>query len=441
MITPGSAAPAGDERATGRMESGSLPAQERVWRVRWLDRVGLLCVAAGLIALAVTLVMMAHGWRHLLPVIPGVAILVAASIVTLRRASSKVVLTADSVLIRNAFDTHHVPLGQVISVDISPRGSLVLSTVGGERIYISAIRPSTAGQLSGRGPRVNELMEAIEQAASAYGAQVPPQLPQHAAGASAAGPVTASPLSAVPPRLETGPTSASEASVEAAGLVGTGSADEGRFPRHAGPTPRPHWLRFLLFFSARSRPRPTWQYLLFCLGFLVTAVVGAAVGGTADTDHIGWLSTAMEPVVGFGLAGVIVAFGRGVFRGRLRRAFWRYPPPWTYPENPQSVEKRALASASGASVETIGLGGAGIAGDGRFPRRSWSPGYRASEVDALIERIEATLAGTTGPEQAVTAAEVRTARFGTIRRGGYDPSMVDQALEAYAGQLELKHGG
>lgn len=92
-------------------------------------------------------------------------------------------------------------------------------------------------------------------------------------------------------------------------------------------------------------------------------------------------------------------------------------------------------------METIGLGGASTAGDGRFPRRSWSPGYRTPEVDALIERIEATLAGTAGPGQAVTAADVRAARFGTTRRGGYDPSMVDQALEVYAGQLELKHGG
>lgn len=76
----------------------------------------------------------------------------------------------------------------------------------------------------------------------------------------------------------------------------------------------------------------------------------------------------------------------------------------------------------------------------RFRRRSWSPGYSAPEVDALIERIEATLAGTAGPDRAVTAADARAARFGTTRRGGYDPSMVDQTLAAYAQQLEPGQG-
>jgi DivIVA domain-containing protein len=58
------------------------------------------------------------------------------------------------------------------------------------------------------------------------------------------------------------------------------------------------------------------------------------------------------------------------------------------------------------------------------------------EVDALIARIEATLGGTPGTDQAVTAAEVQAARFRTTRRGGYDQSVVDEALEAYAQQLE-----
>lgn len=152
------------------------------------------------------------------------------------------------------------------------------------------------------------------------------------------------------------------------------AGDERANGRESAPTPRPRWWRFLLFFSARSRPRPTWQYLLFCLGFLATAFVGAAVGGTADTDHIGWLSQAMEPVVGLSLAGVIVSFGRGVFRGRLRRAFWRYPPSWTYSENHPSVGKRALASGSGASVEAIG----------RFPL--WAP-LAVPLVLAVLEGI------------------------------------------------------
>ena len=86
-------------------------------------------------------------------------------------------------------------------------------------------------------------------------------------------------------------------------------------------------------------------------------------------------------------------------------------------------------------LAAIGLGGTSAADEGRFPRHAWFPAYRASEVDALIDRIEATLGGTAGPGQAVTAADVRVARFRTTRRGGYDQSAVDEMLDAYAEQL------
>ncbi len=41
-------------------------------------------------------------------------------------------------------------------------------------------------------------------------------------------------------------------------------------------------------------------------------------------------------------------------------------------------------------LAAMGLGGTSAADEGRFPRRTWFPAYRASEVDALIDRIEAT---------------------------------------------------
>ena len=72
---------------------------------------------------------------------------------------------------------------------------------------------------------------------------------------------------------------------------------------------------------------------------------------------------------------------------------------------------------------------------GRFYRARWRPGYQTAEVDEFIARIEATLTTGTRPGQAVTAADVEAAKFGTTRRGGYDEQMVDQALEHYADAL------
>jgi DivIVA domain-containing protein len=79
----------------------------------------------------------------------------------------------------------------------------------------------------------------------------------------------------------------------------------------------------------------------------------------------------------------------------------------------------------------------GQSGGSRFPRpRHWGhPAYRRADVDAFIDRIEATLSGTAAPGQAVTAADVNAARFGTTRRQGYDEQMVDDAMDAYAAQL------
>ncbi len=73
--------------------------------------------------------------------------------------------------------------------------------------------------------------------------------------------------------------------------------------------------------SKRSSPRPRHQYFLFCAGYLVVGIVSLAVGGWADSRHIGWLRNAMVWPAGLSLAGVLVMCGRGAFRGRLRRSF------------------------------------------------------------------------------------------------------------------------
>lgn len=62
-------------------------------------------------------------------------------------------------------------------------------------------------------------------------------------------------------------------------------------------------------------------------------------------------------------------------------------------------------------------------------------GYNEDEVDAFLDRIVATLRGTT--EFAVTAQEVREARFSTVLlRAGYLIADVDSFLEGVAEILE-----
>lgn len=67
-------------------------------------------------------------------------------------------------------------------------------------------------------------------------------------------------------------------------------------------------------------------------------------------------------------------------------------------------------------------------------------GYFASEVDALLLRIEATLGR--GEEQVppITAEELRETRLGVVLRG-YDRHAVDGALLEYARELEQRERG
>jgi hypothetical protein len=80
--------------------------------------------------------------------------------------------------------------------------------------------------------------------------------------------------------------------------------------------------------SKQAGPRPRSQYLLFCLGYLAAAAVSAAAAGWADANQLRWLSAAMTGPAALSFLGALVTFGRGAFRGRARRAFWRSPPLW-----------------------------------------------------------------------------------------------------------------
>jgi DivIVA domain-containing protein len=74
----------------------------------------------------------------------------------------------------------------------------------------------------------------------------------------------------------------------------------------------------------------------------------------------------------------------------------------------------------------------------RFPRvMGMRSGYDPVDVDALIERIESTLGRGSHALEPVTADEVRRATF-RARRGGYQETAVDFALEAFVVALETQ---
>jgi DivIVA domain-containing protein len=75
----------------------------------------------------------------------------------------------------------------------------------------------------------------------------------------------------------------------------------------------------------------------------------------------------------------------------------------------------------------------------RFRRRALRRGYKVDEVDAFLDRVEATLNGEPGPP--VAAAEVHDVVF-RVRFGGYDEWQVDLHLDRVERQLgELEERG
>lgn len=79
--------------------------------------------------------------------------------------------------------------------------------------------------------------------------------------------------------------------------------------------------------SGRPHPRPRWHYLLLSVGLIIAAVGLEFTAGWAVGHHNG-LSVASAGGVIFASVGALIAAARGSLRGRLRRAMWRYPPPW-----------------------------------------------------------------------------------------------------------------
>lgn len=72
----------------------------------------------------------------------------------------------------------------------------------------------------------------------------------------------------------------------------------------------------------------------------------------------------------------------------------------------------------------------------RFTRTRYRAGYAMADVDALIDKIEATLGVRPRYGPPVTAADVHAAQFRLVRlRTGYEMRQVDEALDAYEEQL------
>jgi DivIVA domain-containing protein len=64
-------------------------------------------------------------------------------------------------------------------------------------------------------------------------------------------------------------------------------------------------------------------------------------------------------------------------------------------------------------------------------------GYDRRQVDELLARIDGTLGSGPAVGTAVTAADVRAARFAKTMRG-YGPGEVDEALDAAAAELDRR---
>ena len=72
----------------------------------------------------------------------------------------------------------------------------------------------------------------------------------------------------------------------------------------------------------------------------------------------------------------------------------------------------------------------------RFTVTRYRAGYATADVDAFIDKIEATLGLRPRYGPAVTPADVAAAQFRIVRlRRGYEMREVDEALDRYEEQL------
>lgn len=156
-------------------------AHDRVWRPTWLVLVACLALSAGFAAIAINALVAPGALSQRLL---GLFILAVAA-APLLLARSKVVLTADSVVVRNVFVVHHVLLDQISYITNYSSGTVHIETLSGQTIQVYAVKTPTLAVMSGRRSRANDFLEAVEDAALAHGAPIDPGHLRRAIGASA----------------------------------------------------------------------------------------------------------------------------------------------------------------------------------------------------------------------------------------------------------------
>jgi len=79
--------------------------------------------------------------------------------------------------------------------------------------------------------------------------------------------------------------------------------------------------------AGRPVPRPRSHYAVLSAAYLGCAA-GVYVVGAAAMAANGWAGNVTAVLLAWSVAAAIAMFGRAIFRGRARRLFWWYRPPW-----------------------------------------------------------------------------------------------------------------
>jgi hypothetical protein len=79
--------------------------------------------------------------------------------------------------------------------------------------------------------------------------------------------------------------------------------------------------------ASRAREPRRWHYVVLSAGYLGCA--GCIYGAGADALAAGgWMGNVTAVLLVWSLTAAVAMLGRAMFRGRSRRLFWWYRPPW-----------------------------------------------------------------------------------------------------------------
>lgn len=161
--------------------------------------------------------------------------------------------------------------------------------------------------------------------------------------------------------------------------------------------------------------------------------VSAGGSGWGDEPHVpagesGWADESYGSADGSPSVADPRPTGEGARAGDLPPTAEEYAEYAEYAESEEYAETLAAFEEHAAMVERAA-----------FRAGRLGMGYNEDQVDAFLDRVVATLRGTT--DQPVTPGDVRAARFATvILKPGYAVSEVDEFLTDLAGVLEAHLG-